>query len=282
MNGNRAPVKFSNDHSAIMWISSKGVTRNDEAEVVKTIRKKLENELVFVGHCFGRYDLIVEFKADSAKVASNIVCDLQEKLAEKLRTRLGIADPICSSLTLGNKLILSSNGEKARGAHPLKMYSFLRPKKGKINLEEIISNLDSTMEVFWITSTYSFMLTTVGLNFYKIFNKFLDFRKKTQHHFQESCTYVGLDFDGEDTETSSPIQATTFLKLKKGFGEFRLRSNEKDDWYQPKKRMGWADICLTPKNKHSLRELKNAVMKLRENHMGELNTTSTLLMLDRC
>ena len=283
-------VQFSSDYSAIMWISSKGVTRDHEVEVVNTIRNKLKNKLTFVGHCFGRYDLIVEFNADSAKVASNTVCDLQEelakklrislqKLAEKSRVSLETEDPICSSLTLGNKLILSPNGGKAEGAHPLKIYSFLKPKRSQINLEKTISYLDSTMEISWITSTYSFLFTMVGSNFYEIFKKFLDFRIKTQCYFQESCTYVGLDFDSDDAEMPSHIQAATFLKLSKGFGDFRLKNDEKDDWEPPKKRMGWADICLTPKNKHSLRKLKDTIMKLREKHLGELATTSTLLML---
>lgn len=206
------------------------------------------------------------------------MCELQGELAKKLRTRLNIADPICSSLTLGNKMILPQMGRRTKMNYPLRTYTFFCPKNSTVNLE-IMLKIEPIMELFWTTSSYAFLLTVNGSNFSEIFRKILDFRSKTERCFRESCTYVGLDFKKNDKKMPSSILASTFLKLDKGFGEFRLNKNEKDDWETPKKRLGWSDICLTPKNKHSLRELKDAIMKLRENHIGELITTSTLLVV---
>lgn len=266
-----------------MWISTKGVSQKDEKIIVDIIHEKLKKKLIFIGHCFGRYDLIAEFKDSSARVASNIVCELQEELAKKLRTRLmrtrpKIVDPICSSLTLGNKMILPRMRKRTRMNYSLRTYTFLRPKKSTVNLKEIMLKIEPIMELFWTTSSYAFLLTAKGSNFSEIFRKILDFRSKTKRCFRESCTYVGLDFKMNDKKISRPIRALTFLKMSKGFGEFRLKKNEDDNWNTPEKRFGWSDICLAPKNKYSLRELKDAIMKLREDHKGDLITTSTLLL----
>ncbi len=273
-------IRLSSGYNAVMWISTKGISRKDEGIVVNIIRRKLRKKLIFVGHCFGRYDLIAEFKADSGKVASNTVCDLQEKIAKKLRAKLKIADPICSSLTLSNKVVSPSDKRKTKMNYPLRIYVFLQPKRNTIDLKEIILKLDPVMELFWITSPYTFVLTANGSNFFEIFRRVLDFRSKTERYFRESCTYVGLDFKKSDMKTQRPIRALTFLKLRKGFGKFRLnkKKNEDKDWHQPEKRLGWSDISLAPKNKHTLRELKDAIMKLRENHRKEIITTSTLLL----
>lgn len=270
-------LKFSSDFVAILWITTKGASRKDEKMILDIVHKKLKKNLIFMGHCFGRHDLIVEFHEDSGKVASNTVCNLQEKLAKRLRDRLNIADPICSSLTLGNRIILQSSTRKIMN-YPLKTYTFLRPKKGSINLKEIMSRIEPMMQLFWTTSSYVFLLTVNGSDFSEIFGKLLSFRKKTRSYFKESCTYVGLDFNRNDVKMQIPIRALTFLKLGRGFGGFKLKKNESEDWYPPEKRLGWSDICLTPKNKYSLRELKDAIMKIREDHRGKIITTSTLLL----
>jgi len=265
-----------------MWISTKGLSRKDEEVVVNFIRKKLKKKLIFVGHCFGSYDLIVEFEDDSGKVASNTVCFLQEKLGKELRARLKrLYNPICSSLILGNKLIYPGRaGKKDNNLCPLRTYTFLYPKKSTINLEEISGKLDHTMNLFWIASSFAFLLICRGNNFSKLFGKILDFRRGTEPHFRESCTYVGLHFWKDDEPVMEPIRALVFLKLRKGFGEFKLkrRKNEHEDWNPPEKRLGWSDICLTPKNKYTLRGLKDAILKLRENHRKDLITTATLLL----
>lgn len=275
-------VHFNPDYNVIMWISTKGgLPRKDEGIIIKIIRRKLRKKLIFIGHCFGRYDLIAEFKAGSGKVVSNTVCELQEKLGEELRTRVKkIVDPLCSSLTLANKVMCRSLPITSdTGFPPIKTYTFLQPKK-RINLGEIVLKLDSTMELSWITSSYAFLLSVRGSNFSEMFNKVINFREGTRRHFRESCTYVGLDFWKSDVRMAEPVRALVFLKLRKGFGDFKLdkQKNEYNDWHPPEKRLGWSDICLTPKNKYTLRELKDAILKLRENHRNKLITTSTLLL----
>jgi len=83
-------IKFANEHNAIMWISTKALLAEDEKYIAEIIEKKLknkENKIAFLGFCFGRFDLIVEFKETSAKVASNVVCELQEDIVTFLRKR---------------------------------------------------------------------------------------------------------------------------------------------------------------------------------------------------
>lgn len=277
--------KFSPAHNAIMWISTKGFFLEDERNIINLIRqeiKQLELEtkekisIIFTGYCFGRFDLIVEFQHNSAKVASNTVCYLQEKIRNELENKKS-PDPICSSLTIGNKVIFNNSNSKTDTKCPLRTYTFLRPKTNNMDLTKVSDKLKQNMELFWTSSSYTFLLTMNGLKFHRMFKDIVDFRAKTEQYFSESCTYVGLRFETEDEENREPINALTFVKLK-GFGDFDLKENEESDWNDPEKRLGWSDICLTPKNKHKLIDLKMAILKLRETHQDEIFSTSTLLL----
>jgi len=264
-----------------MWISTKGLTKDREKEVIQVITDNIDQEnLIFYGYCFGKFDLIVEFIDNSAKVASNKVCNLQEKISESLKKRRPqISDPICSSLTLGAKI---SNQDEAsprnRDKYPIRMYTFLKPINKYVNLSAILSNLNKDMEIFWNASSYSFLLTTNGKNFHETFNKILQYRLSTERIFSESCTYVGLHWEKADEECEREIDALVFVKLKRGFGELKLKNREDDIW-EVKKRLGWFDISLKyKKSARTLKELKEAILDLRRNHTEDIEATSTILL----
>lgn len=266
-------------HHAIMWISTKGILEEHEEKVIDIIKEKLaDKNLVFYGYCFGRFDLIIEFIEDSAKVASHYVCSLQEKIEKELSAALGKENVVCSSLTLACRV--NPRG-KDNSNKPVRTYTFLMPKSEGLDLNEITDftcelNKDSStkVELYWNSSSYSFILIGEGNVFTDVFNKILTFRKRMRNDFAESCTYVGLRW-GETDESEEDIRAYTFVKLKDGFGELNL-DKDSSIWQEQFKRLGWSDICLEAKGK-TLKEIKSAILELRKNHDDILNTSTLLL-----
>jgi len=283
---NNEQIKFSLDHRAIMWICTKGVLKKEEDRILKIINKGLKGkEISFYGHCFGRVDLIIEFVEGSAKVASNYVCNLQEQIVSELRkSNQNILDPVSSSLSLCNK-VLYDGSRKGNSKSKIRTYTFLRPKSKGVNLEEVVKTIKkldrkyatSNMEIFWTSSTYTFLLTINGNVFHPMFSKLIKFRDATSEYFSESCTYVGLGWECNDAKGKKKIRANTFVKLKSGFGELELNKKIEDDWNRIDKRLGWSDLCLEIE-KPTLRAIKEAILKLRESHRNEIVSTSTLLL----
>jgi len=267
-------IKFSSDHRAIMWISTKGLWKDDEKVVLEIIKEKIEeSKTIFYGFCFGRYDLIVEFGEGSAKVASNIVCDLQDKIVEALKTeKPNITDPICSSLTICNKIGDNDTVKKCS----IRTYTFLRPKADGVKLEDVIDKLKPEMELFWNASSYTFLLCINGDKFSEMFSKILGFRKATEQYFSESCTYIGLAWDIKEEEpVEEGIKALTFVKLKAGYGDLELEPEESKIWKMDK-RLGWSDISLEIRMP-TLRRIKEQILELRKQH-EEIANTSTLIL----
>jgi len=266
-------IKFSLGHRVIMWISTKGLFKVDEKAVLEIIKEKIEeSKTIFYGFCFGRHDLIVEFREDSAKVASNIVCDLQDEIVEALKTKKPeIIDPICSSLTICNKI---GNNDAVKRC-PIRIYTFLRPKADGVKLKDVIDKLKPGMELFWNSSSYTFLLCINGDKFSEIFSKILGFRKATEPYFSESCTYVGLAWEGEEEPEEEGIKALTFVKLKAGYGDLELEPEESKIWKMDK-RLGWSDISLEIRMP-TLRRIKEQILELRKHH-EEIANTSTLIL----
>jgi hypothetical protein len=293
--GDNNRVTLSRDYNAIMWISSRNLSAREEVRVINLIKSGLEKEsknLIFYGHCFGRYDLIVEFIDQSAKVASWCVCDLQERIENQSRIKVkgrGFKRLLCSSLTLCNAL--QSTYYKVNhklNDSPIRIYTFLKPKMGEISYSELLTitqELDRTYkssvtQLFWNPSSYAFLLVTYGDFFNQMFAKILEFRRRSEEFFSESCTYVGLGLGLED-KNEDVIEALVFIKLRRGFGEIDIditTTNYTATLSGPLlKRLGWFDLCI-PLKRRTLREIKDFVLKLRERHQMDIVTTSTLLL----
>jgi hypothetical protein len=281
-------ASISAEHHAIMWISTKAVTDDDETFIMEFIEEELSKnkvKIVFKGNCFGRIDLILEFTHTSAKVASFIVCDLQEKLDKKLSEKIE-PNLICSSLTLCNKILIDSEEDVIGG--PVRMYTFLRPTMENINFDKILKVMSelakedkedkkTRMELYWTTSSYAYLLVTSGKVFKDMFNKLIRFRDALKPYFSESSTHVGLSWHEQDTEGAKNINALTMVKLKSGSGSIELiEDKEKKIWMVQYQRLGWSDLCLGIE-KETLRAIKEAVLDLRKNHSEIINTCTLLL-----
>ncbi len=280
-------IRFSPDLHAIMWISTKGVLREDERKILEIANDSgylKEKKTIFSGYCFGRFDLIIEFKDTSARVASNVLCELQDAIAAR-------GYPICSSLSLGAKVIGDDEKDDKLPKKPIRIYTFLIPKVNGVPLKnslDILNKLDSEMkdseaELYWTASSYSFLLTVSGDSFHNMFSKVSEFRDLTEDYFSDSCSYVGLEWEGEENKVEGDtIKALTFVKLSSGYGELELKPEDILLGWNKRtmsKRLGWSDISLEI-SKPTLREIKEAILDLRKNHKeeGDILSTSTLLL----
>lgn len=271
-------AKLSDTHHAIMWISTKGAALDDEKEIVEVARKVLGDEISFVGFCFGRFDLILEFSHESARVASYKVCKLQEGLDGVLKAK-GNHNSICSSLTICSMIAGEPDFDKK-----LRVYSFLRPKDSELDLdalEEIVLKLSGendslSIQLGWNTSMYSFLLVVGGDKFSEAFDVMQKFRGATKDYFSDSCTYVGVNWDSVLDEDDVEIHATSFVRTEDGFGWLELSEVDKKIWNPRSMRFGWSDICLFTRSK-SLLEIKQRVLDIRKNYPSIKNTSTLLL-----
>ncbi len=281
-----------------MFISTKSLSESLENNILRVIDNELKGNLRFVGRCFGRFDMVAEFDEESAKVASYKVCKIQEKAAKELRKIKDVSkDPICSSLMLCNEVfdedILSH--EDTDSKYPaLRLYSFLYPRKPKIDLVKILTQLIDTRKslksingsasLFFSLSNYSFLLMISGNKFCKMFDEFMKFRAMTKDVFLESCTYVaiGIDKNGEMLKDlkcdNKKIKAYIFLKLKDGFGDINIQ--EGGIIKSIDKRFGWSDISLEVEA-YTLYEIKRKILDLREKYRDQISNTSTLILPEK-
>lgn len=73
--------RLSENWTAVMFTSTKCFARHQEDQVKAIIDGDLGDKKQFVGRCFGKFDIITEFTAASAKVASYKACNIQEKVS---------------------------------------------------------------------------------------------------------------------------------------------------------------------------------------------------------
>ncbi len=276
-------IQFKRLLNAIMWISTEGLPIKEEAKIIDIINRKINaDDIKFYGFCFGRFDLIFEFRAESARLASNVVCDLQDEISEN--------HPACSSLSLCSEITKVGEENEGESNGSVRTYTFLTPKGRDLQLIDalnVIQELDSDddsseMRLLWNASAYSFLLIVTGDSFNDIFIKIEKFREKTEHTFSESFTYIGLAWEGDEKVHEKEIKALTFIKLRSGHGDLELTKEDRASGWNPKnmdKRLGWSDISFEISG-DKLRDIKEAILKLRQNHCErkDIVGTSTLIL----
>lgn len=280
-------TKLDNNHRAIMFISTKNFTRSREDELKESILSDL-GSVVFIGRCFGRFDIVLEMIESSAKVASYKLSTAQERAAKFLKEKYGIDNPLSSSLILCNEFIGDKSTDESFENKPIRLYTFLRPNSlavmgSKDSLDYVYSQLEKNTRFFFSCSDYTFMLITTGNTFCDTYKDFIRFRENTQSYFLDSCTYAIINWDKEDErcDNGEPLIAQVYIKLKKGFGKLELDGIE--DNLQPlgvriksiSDRFGWSDTCIILEAP-TLSALKKAILKIRKG--DNILHTSTLLL----
>ena len=78
-------VILGDKYTALMFIATKSFSEKQENRIKGIIDKELGKSIQFVGKCFGKYDIIVEFREESsAKVASYKACNMQEEASKMM------------------------------------------------------------------------------------------------------------------------------------------------------------------------------------------------------
>jgi len=252
-------------------------------------------QLNYFGCCFGRYDIAVEFDHVNPRVLSSLVWRLHEQLKEA-----GLAENnFCPSLTLCKKIC----GESHAFSHPIRVYTFINTKHEKTNeflsiaceyVQEKSKQITS-IELFWNTSTYSFMLTIQGERFYDIYQVLLEFKETSESAINEISTLFTLRWDPKKVdfqkdlvfqreECTKEILAIVYVKLKNSKKSQVLNLPDGFvtlfDIAHQFENPGYYDMCLGIK-KPTLAEIKEAVYELRNYNKNCIESTSTILLFPR-
>jgi hypothetical protein len=264
-----------------MFISTKCFTVDQENQVKEIIVEEIgEDKKQFVGRCFGKFDIISEFTAASAKIASYKACNIQENASRILQQEDCIKEyRICPSLVLCNELI--ENEKKVRSSAkelPIRFYSLFVPISSPINLPMVLKEVKNNMRMFFTFSYFSFLLIISGDTFHEVFNDFMKFRVATNAFFLESSTYVTIDWDNKDIAGKRKIRANLLLKLNDGFGDIGdIKTNKfiKSKYM----RFGSFDISLLVENE-TLFGMKKQILDLRRDKKKVIAHTSTSLLME--
>lgn len=274
-------VKLGKTHTALMFISTKCFSIKQENKIKEEIiDKELGRNSQFVGRCFGKFDIIVEFEEGSAKVASYKACKMQEKASRMMQKEYKEIKehPLCSSLVLCNEFIEPRKIERRSIKElPIRFYSLFVPKDLAINLEEVLAQVNESMRLFFSSSYFTFLLIIAGDTFYKVFDDFMNFRENTKDFFMESSTHVAIDWKNADKPFGDEkIEANVLVKLKDGFGSIDI---ELDEFIKSKnKRFGSFDVSLLVEAE-TLFEMKKRILDLRAQYKKEIAHTSTSLLI---
>jgi len=275
-------VKLGEEHTALMFISTKCFSIKQENRIKgEIIDKELGESRQFVGRCFGKFDIIAEFREESAKVASYKACIIQERATEMIKEEYKEIKehPICSSLVLCNEFLELEKTERSRSnEHPIRFYSLFVPKKSATNLEEVLAQVKENMRLLFSSSYFTFLLVIAGDTFYNVFDDFTKFRENTKVFLSESSTHVAIDWKNEDKPSEDrKINANMLLKLKEGFGD--IDDMKGDEFIKSKnKRFGSFDISLVVEAE-TLFDMKKRILDLRAQYKNEIAHTSTSLLI---
>lgn len=286
-------IIFDKYYTAIIWISTHSLQKTDLISLTNTIAKHniYGEEGMYLGGCFGGYDLVLEFSTINAKVASSYVWRLQKFLDYQLSKNYDF----CPSLTLCRNIrFKDENLRDGKEEYKIRAYSLLRlkPNVVKNKLKSIIEFTRSIepSRLLWNSSTYDFILELYGNSYQEMFDRLRLFKYNNTNSFSETCTYFTLkwDFFGEsfveDDYSTNDAPALVFVKLKEDLeGEFKGLSGCVPLFYQNMgyevfqyKRLGSLDECLGVV-KPILKDIKEYIFNLRGNNNNILSTSTVLL-----
>lgn len=262
--------------------------------VVKETLEERDVEDHFFGPNFGRFNYSVEFCRHSAKVASNIVCDIQDSLKSSLEQKWKTIE-VCSSVILGTEM-LDGPSQPDRFEQAIRAYTTIKPCHGRLfPFVETVQALNSQeprhtqMRILW-THGVHWILTISGPCCEGIFSKLERFRNMMEEDYINTSTCISLNnkndtfFDEQDqtnrTHTHSPKYALVYVK-QLGADPLKLEGLKPlsilPDLSTEIKRLGGHDTVLVFRE-NSLGDIMSNVRKLRALNIGWISRTNTVLL----
>jgi len=292
---NPIPV-FDSQYNIILMIQVKnfeGPVREDVRDIAKSALEDTGIEEHYFGVCFGRFNYSVEFCHSSAKIASDIVCNLENNLVTSLRKKWRKAS-VCSSMVIGTEIICSSKLPN-RYDQASRACVFIRPHNGKIShLAETVKTLNflepirTQIKLLW-THGVHWVLLFSGPCLDGILAKLDIFRRKAEGHYIETSTCVSLNyqesfFEGQDNTNPKhkhlPKYAMTLIKQSKtgslelgGLRPLKLIPSLPVQI----KRLGGSDTILIFKEA-TINEIMSNIRDLRGMNWNRILHTATVLI----
>lgn len=287
---------FADEYTAIMNIQAKkhyGPVRDIFKERIDAAMNEHRIEDYFFGISFGRFNYAVEFVARSAKIASNVICDIEDCLAESLKQKWKDSC-LCSSAIFGTE-VLHSQRSQTRFDQTVRAYSFIRPLGGEITsfmrALEYLNNIQpkqTQIKLLW-THGVHWVLVFSAPCFDGVLEKLERFRAATKNGYSETSTLVSLNYknnlpDGKDRQTQQhrhslkyaiayikqsdpvPLDIETIGLLK----PFRKLPRQI-------KRLGGTDTVIVVRER-TLRKIMKDLIDLRTRNIGRIEYTSTILL----
>lgn len=227
--------------------------------------------------CFGRFDWVLEFWSESAKVGFFNVCDIRDKAIQN--------NILCTSSTLLLTEVASTKTHVEKTS-PITSYTFIKPtdsnrflnfSKAKV---EQFKSIDSTL--FWNTSDYPFTLVCEGDNYLRILEAVRGLRYKADDLIAESSTLITLGYKENDLmrDQNSIVLAEVFVKVRRFASINSLRWKGEHFMkmgYNVLERLAWYDVCISAKEK-TLYDLGNKIINFKHENIESVEHTSTLLL----
>lgn len=261
--------------------------------VVAKVLAKRKVRTYFFGICFGKYDFVIEFISPSSKIASDIACEISNKIKKRLRNT---QVKTCMSLLFGVEATTSDVAAPSENYNSLRAYVFVQPSSGEllpmVSAVASISRESPThtnMLLLWTQGVHKVLLIS-GPCYEGIVQKLETFRHQMKGEYRETSTCLAIDYnkevhDGKDiatvahTHTRKP--AVIYLKTKtpgailvpkrSGIVKFPGENTRQMT------RLGGFDALLLAR-KQSLWDLLNLLDRIRTMNTDTILSTSTVLL----
>lgn len=270
-------LQFHDGYRSIAWFSTRTLRRTHLNGVQTATSRLFADATCFLGICFGKFDFVVDFWNESAKVSSYLVGNLQRDIKREASL------PCLSSLVLCKEIVKPKEDVTA---FPVRTYTFIQPTDLSLllSISETISYSNDRshnvrMELLHNNTLFPLVLMQEGLSLRSLAEHIRRLRKELNKKIRETSTFVGLRLGQSDkNDESLHLQAITFLKLQK-FGAVDRTVTDENPEIGPVECIGWFDIMRRIQG-DSLKEIQDKIFDIREEFKDDILLTSTQLLYE--
>jgi len=265
----------------VAWITVPG--RVFEAgRALKKSARALRIKRLYLGRCYGRFDLVLDFYEPSERVASFRLSELRRRLARTLGgEQYLLASLLCTP-------IAPQKNPYARKDQPIVAYTFLSNfVKNHVDVIRRVVPQDSSIEseFLWNTTAYPEIVVFRAYSMAELFGALRGLKNLlvTQSKGTDVFTVVTLGMGrGFAEEKPAEVMAITSIHFDDPFKlHLARRYDDQFTWFDkyrnPVWRTGWFDLCWGMKKK-TLREVADTVAAIQR--VGGLKLQTSTVLLD--
>jgi hypothetical protein len=289
-------TKLSNRLHALQLI----FTRNIQEGELDTIRDEIDcyfsqsNKIKpYIGFCFGRYDIVVDFMEDSANILCYRASTLQRQLSKMVKDKFGKENAVSSCLMLCREIANENETKNELDPDsPIRTYTFCKMEAKGSEFDKILKKINESLpelRLFWNSSSYSVILVSEGNKYSDVYSRVFNFWRMFDKDMRRSSTLSSVNIRKScREEASDDIMAVTYFKMSRfqdlnlGSGSFKhLFPNETTVQLSgPLTTLGWFDECAYQRTR-TLMEVKKNIFMLRNLNLGAVDYTATLMLIPK-